>query len=373
MDQQRTTNILLVSITAIAIVIGFKLAQPVLLVLLLSVLLAYIMDPVMMALKRIGLSLFLAVLITGLFFLGIFFGAGTIIISNLISFGRRFPTYQNELMRWLDSLAGQIETLTGGNISLDLIEEVGKLPIGSYVINTTTYLASNISLLVLILFFAILFLSEKYYLPRKLAKVFAGRRAPRSRSKLPVILKHIDENLRKFLVVRTLISLAVGVSSGFALFLFGVEFAIIWGLLTFLLNFIPNIGSFISMVVPFLFSFVQYAGTPTPFLILLSLAFCQFITGVLMEPKFMGDTLNISLFFVFLSMFFWGWLWGAAGVLLAVPMTTSIKIILKNIPATSRYATLLEKLPTRRRLIHLRRKLKEELERLKQVSQKDES
>jgi len=345
MDSQKVTNILLLILTSVVIVAVFKLAQPVVLILFLAVLLAYIMDPIMMALKRVGLPLSLSVGLTGLLFLGIFFGAGTIVISNLISFGRKLPRYQNELIEWLNSLITRLDEVTQGEVSLNLTKELGRIPIGSFVVNTATTIASNISFLVLILFFAVLILAEKYHLPRKLVKVYHGHK----KHTVPAILKHIDTNLRKFIVVRTLISLAVGTTSGIILFLFGVEFAIVWGLLTFLFNFIPNIGSIIAALLPFIFSFVQFPGTLTPFWILLALTLCQFVTGVLMEPKFMGDILNLSLFVVFLSMLFWGWLWGAAGVLLAVPMTTSLKIILNNIPSTTRYALLLEKLNPRKR------------------------
>ena len=355
MDKQKTTNILLLAITAFLIVVVLKLAQPVVLVMFLAVLLAYIMDPIMMGLKRLGMPLFLAVFLTAVLFVGIFLGAGTIIISNLISFGRKLPQYQEVLMSWLNSLNAQIEDLSGGNVHFNLFEELRKVRIGSIVINTASTIASNVSFLLLIILFAVLFLVEKYHLPRKLVRIFSTRKTGKRKSMVPVVLKHIDTNLRKFLVVHTLISLAIGIVSGTVLFLFNVEFAIIWGLMTFLLNFIPNVGSFISMVLPFGFSFVQYAGTPTPFLILLSLALCQFVTGVLVEPKFMGNSLNLSLFIVFLSMLFWGWLWGAAGVLLAVPMTTSIKIILKTIPATSRFAIFLEKQTIRKRILQIQK------------------
>jgi predicted PurR-regulated permease PerM len=361
MNRERTTNLLLFFIAAFIIVLILKLAQPVVLVLLLAVLLAYIMDPIMMALKRLGLPLPLAVFITALLFLGIFTGAGTIIISNLISFGRKLPLYQDELATWLNSLNAQIEELIGERVHYSLLDEIAKLRIGNIVINTASTIASNLSFLLLTILFASLFLVEKYHLTRKLVKAFStrgtgGQRSAREKSMVPIILRHIDSNLRKFLVVRTLISLTVGTASGAVLFFFNIEFAFIWGLLTFLLNYIPNVGSLISMLLPFVFSFVRYGGTATPFLILLSLALCQFVTGVLMEPKFLGDTLNLTLFVVFLSMFFWGWLWGAAGVLLAVPMTTSIKIILSNIPATARYTIFLEK-PVSRQVLQKIREL----------------
>jgi predicted PurR-regulated permease PerM len=328
----------------------FKLAQPVVISMLLAVLLAYVMDPLMMGLKRLGLPLALAVTVTAILFLGLLFGAGTLLVSNLLAFARKLPGYKDQLLTMLENLAGSLSSLTADSINLDVIAEIRKLPVGSIVAGAARQIATNGSLALLVFLFSILILVEKYFLPRKLVKVFAGRKG----SKIPTMLKHIDTNLRRFIGVRTFVSLLIGTFSGIVLALFGVEFAIVWGFLTFLLNFIPNIGSWVAMMLPPVFSLIQFAGTATPFWIFLVLASCQFVTGMLLEPKIMGNRMNLSLFIVFLSMFFWGWLWGALGVLLAVPMTASIKIILKNIPATSRYAVMLERMP--RRVLYKRSK-----------------
>ncbi len=344
MDKQKLANLLLMLVGAFVIVLTLKLAQPVVIPMLLALLLAYVMDPLMMGLKRLGLPLGLAVAITALVFLGLLFGAGTLLLSNLVAFAGKLPEYKNQMLTLLDALAGSLKSLAGESINFDLFDEIRKLPIGSMVAGVAGQIATNSSLALLVFLFAILILVEKYFLPRKLVKMFAGRK----RSKIPIILKHIDTNLRNFIGVRTLISLLIGTMSGIVLALFKVEFAIVWGFLTFLLNFIPNIGSTVAVILPSLFSVLQFAGTTTPLWIFLCLGFCQFVTGILLEPKFMGSRMNLSLFIVFLSMFFWGWLWGAPGVLLAVPMTASLKIALKNIPFTARYAVMLEKLPRRR-------------------------
>ncbi|HUV08207.1 MAG TPA: AI-2E family transporter [Spirochaetia bacterium] len=352
MESSRTANTLLIMIAFFFLVVTLKLGQPVILALLLALLLAYVMDPIMMGLKKLGMHLALAVTFTTALFLGVFFGAGTLIVSNLISFGRRLPLYQIEFVRMVNSLTNEIKKIAGDNINLDFFEEIRKLPIGSIVIQTATTIASNVTLFLLVFLFSVLILIEKYNLPRKIVKVFSAHK----HSKIPVILKHVDTSLRKFIGVRTLISLSIGTASGLVLFLFGVEFAIIWGLLTFLLNFVPNIGSAIAMTLPSLFSVIQFPGTPVPLWIFASLAACQFVTGVVLEPKFMGDTLNLSLLVIFLSMFFWGWLWGPVGVILAVPMTTSLKIVLATVPSTSRFTVFLEKPRVRRKRTGTERK-----------------
>jgi AI-2 transport protein TqsA len=174
---------------------------------------------------------------------------------------------------------------------------------------------------------------------------------PREKSLIPVILRHIDSHLRIFLGIKALSSLAVGAGTALILAGFRVEFAVTWGFLTFLVNFIPTLGPIASIAAPVLISFVQYPTLLEPLLIAGILAVLHLGVSSLVEPKFMGQHLNLSFFVIFLSLFFWGWLWGPPGVLLAVPVTTSIKIMLERIPATSRFVLLLESARRRRPLL----------------------
>jgi predicted PurR-regulated permease PerM len=241
----------------------------------------------------------------------------------------------------IEELEGRLPAL----MSLDPLAQVREMPIGSMLLRSVRSVVNVTLQFLMVFFFAVLFLVEKYFIPRKLLRAFGPDRA----SRVPHILRHIDQSLRRYIGVKTLVSLVVALLSTGALLLFKVEFAVIWGVLTFLLNFIPSIGSITATILPFLFSFAQYGGTATPFWILLVLNSLQFTTGNMLDPMLMGTTLDLSLWVVFLSLLFWGWLWGPLGILLAVPMTTSIRIVLRNIPITARYATLLGKARLRER------------------------
>ena len=339
-DRRRSTNIVTMIVAAFAVVLVLKLAQPVILTLLLAIVLAYIMDPLMMLLRRtIGLPLWIAILTTAILFLGVFAGVGTIAYFNFVSFAGAFPTYQEALIERLNTFVEQVGSRVPYQLQFDPMDELRALPIGAVLLRMARSLLSGAMQFLVIYLFGVLFLIEKYFLPRKLVRVFRSDTG----SRMPVILRHIDASLRMYIGVKTLISLAVAVLSTVALIAFGVEFAVVWGMITFLLNFIPSVGSIASTLLPFIFSFVQYSGTPTPYYILMVLGGLQFTTGNILEPYFMGDSLNLSLFVVFLSLFFWGWLWGPPGILLAVPMTTSVRIVLRNIPATERFAHLFDK------------------------------
>jgi predicted PurR-regulated permease PerM len=171
---------------------------------------------------------------------------------------------------------------------------------------------------------------------------------PRRHSMVPIILKHVDRHLRAFLGIKALASLAIGIGTALILLAFRVEFAVTWGLLAVLLNFIPTLGPLTAIVMPVLISLVQVDGWLLPLAVAASLSILHLAISNLIEPRFMGERLDLSFFVIFLSLFFWGWMWGAAGILLAVPVTASLKIILERIPATARIAMLLGKTGRRR-------------------------
>jgi len=131
------------------------------------------------------------------------------------------------------------------------------------------------------------------------------------------------------MAIKTMISLATGLIIGFVLWLMGVDFFVLWALLAFLLNYIPNIGSIIAAVPAVILTFLQLGFVPAGFVIGLFVA-VNMVMGSVIEPKFMGRSLGLSTLIVFLSLIFWGWLLGMVGMLLSVPLTMIFKIALEN-------------------------------------------
>jgi AI-2 transport protein TqsA len=140
----------------------------------------------------------------------------------------------------------------------------------------------------------------------------------------------------------------IGASSGVALTLFQVEFAIVLGFLTFVLNFIPYLGSLVAVILPVLIALVQFASIGKALWLLLILVILQNLVAQILEPALVGSGLKITIPVVFFSLFFWGWFWGAPGVLLAIPLMTSLKIVMEDVPSLRPIALLLEKGPRRR-------------------------
>ena len=194
------------------------------------------------------------------------------------------------------------------------------------------------TLIVLLFFF---FLSaERQFIGVKLDKFFESENKRESFSR---IWSQIDRDIRIYLGVKTFVSMLVGIGGYIVLRVVGVDFAEFWGLILFLFNFIPNIGSFIATALPAILALVQFDGLRPALTVVIAITILQMVIGNLLEPQLMGKSLNLSPFVVIFSLAFWGALWGIAGMLLCVPFTVIVMIILANFESTRRFAVLLSK------------------------------
>ena len=152
---------------------------------------------------------------------------------------------------------------------------------------------------------------------------------------------NIGIQVRQYLLTKTLVSLITGAVTFLIVWFLGIDFPLIWAFLTFLLNFIPNIGSTIAVILPSLLSLLQFDSLFLPLLAFILLTSTQLTIGNIIEPRWMGFNLNLSPLIVLLSLIFWGWLWGVMGMILAVPLTATIKIIFENIETLRPFAILI--------------------------------
>lgn len=341
MEKNNITNIFLFIITLFITGIILRLAQPVIISILISLLLAYVMDPPVALLKKMGVPLWFSVLITAFIFLGIFTVFGIIIYSSLLDFARKFPSYQIKLTAMLTETISKIQIYSDEIFKTDLLNELKRIPIASIVLSMAGSIVNILLKFLVVFIYALLILYGKYRITHKIMRSFTREKG----KKIAIVLKHIDEGLRRYLGVKTLMSLLIGSCTTIILFFFNVEFAIILGCITFLFNFIPNLGSAVAVLFPPLIALIQYGSYSRSLWILITLVIFQNLIGNLLEPRIVGQRLKVTLTVVFFALLFWGWLWGAPGVLLAVPMTTSIKIVMANIPALQSFSRLMEKTP----------------------------
>lgn len=338
-ERQRLTNVLLLIVVIFIIGLVLKLVQPVITALLISVLLAYLMDTFIVFMRRFKVPLALAYALTIVIFVGIFLGVGYLIVRNMREFQVDFPTYEYKVLNMIQGVQRQAQDFLSAEIPFDPIAELKKLPLGVIALRTVRSVFGVTFDFAIIFFFAVLIVLGKHQYIRKILTAF-----PRSgRSRVPHTLSHIDKSLRRYLAVKSFVSAVAATLETLILLLFHVKFAVIFGFLTFVLNFIPTVGAIIATLLPTLFALAQLSEPLTVLWLLICIITVHMVVGNLLDPTLMGETLNLSLLVVFISLFFWGWLWGPVGILLAVPMTVSIKIILQNIPATAPFAAFLEK------------------------------
>ena len=157
------------------------------------------------------------------------------------------------------------------------------------------------------------------------------------------ILLKIDKSIGSYISIKTLVSLLTATLSYITLLLIGIDSALFFAFLIFLLNFIPSIGSLIATIFPALMALLQYGSeTYTPFiLVVVFVGAIQLVIGNFLEPKLMGNSLNISSLVVILSLTIWGVIWGVAGMVLSVPITVIMILIFSNFESTKKIAILL--------------------------------
>jgi AI-2 transport protein TqsA len=155
------------------------------------------------------------------------------------------------------------------------------------------------------------------------------------------VLDEVLSKISRYLVLKSLLSLVTGVGVTLILIAFDVEMAVLIGLLTFLLNFIPNVGFLLSTVLPLPLIFIEY-GFGGRFLAVLILSLVvQLIMGNFLEPRYLGESMDLHPVTILVFLIFWGLVWGVAGMFLAVPITAVMKIILDRFSTTKPVAELL--------------------------------
>ncbi len=327
----------------VAFVAGIVLyqLQSVLLPFILAIFLSYIFKPIVLYLKKKRVPSVVALLVVFVFILGLFFGLSSIIYSSFESFVREFPKYQNKLTVMLrdatlmvDSLAARYD-IKPENFNLsDIVDISAVTTVLTSGAGSFFTLLGNMIIVILLMFFILAGSGDL------ISKVHSSMTRKHSQ-RLASMIETIDARVRQYLITKTLISLATGGLTTGILLILGVDFALLWGFLTFLLNFIPNIGSAISVIFPLLISILQFDSLGTALLVLILLGATQFIMGNVVEPKLMEFSLNLSPLLVLVALFFWGWIWGVWGMILAVPMMSTLKIIFENVESLQPIAVLM--------------------------------
>ncbi len=195
----------------------------------------------------------------------------------------------------------------------------------------------NIGLIFVYLIF--IFLEQKYF--SKKMQIAAG--SEKNYRFIKNLLSAIDRDIRRYIGVKSLLSLTTAVGSWLVMRWVGLEFASFWALLIFILNFIPNLGSLIATIMPVLLALLQFDTSRPALMILMGIGIIQISVGNFIDPSLLGKSLNVSPLVIVLSLVFWGTIWKVPGMFLAVPITVIVMIILNSFESTRWAAKLMSR------------------------------
>jgi predicted PurR-regulated permease PerM len=318
-NSHRGTPFLIIAATVVIVLWGIYLAQSVLVLILVSVFLAFIGRVPAVWMERHHIPSVVAVLVVMGAMVVIILSIGVVVGASLTSFSSAWPSYQARLHDMILGLKGVLAR-KGIRITDDVL--LGYNNPGA-VMNFTAGLFAGLSSILsntlLVLFTMTFMLLEASGLPAKLRLVHDYPKAT-----LPTFAKFVAD-IKQYTVIKTLINLLAGVLITIWLTVLGVDFPVLWGFLAFLLHFIPSVGSVIAAVPAVTLALIQLGGgsaalTAAGYLVI------GMTLGNVVEPRVMGHRFGMSPLVVFLSLIFWGNLLGIVGALLCVPLTMTLKV-----------------------------------------------
>jgi len=331
------SRFLLSSACLIIIIAGLQAAAPILVPFLLSAFLAILCAPPLLWLesRRVPTALGVTLVLLGVLVIGLLITA--FVGSSLVEFRENLPFYQQRLA---EASTGLVAWLSSHGIDMSTEIMANAFDPGaamSLVGSLLSGLGGMLTNAFLIFLTVVFILFEAVSLPEKLRHAFGGDGSH-------VHLQRFIDSVKRYLAIKTTVSLGTGIVVAIWLAILDIDFPLLWGLLAFLLNFVPNIGSIIAAVPAVLLGFIQF-GPGSALMAATGYVVVNIIVGNVIEPRFMGKGLGLSTLVVFLSLVFWGWVLGPIGMLLSVPLTMIVKIGLEAREDTRWIAVLLDSAP----------------------------
>lgn len=300
-----------------------KSAYVVVLPLIMAWLLSFLVAPLVGFLTKYHVPHLLAIVVVLLILLGIVYLAGMYILGRAFAFAAVYPKYQAQWVVIINEIFDDVEWARDGASLIDVSKYVQQ-----YLFQFSSLALKFVSNLILVVIFLFFMLLGKKYSIYKVAHMFSENRG----GQFLHITRTTSHGIRRYLGLQFVISAVTGMCVAAGLSIIGVEFAITWGVLAFVLNFIPNIGSIVASIPPVLVAMVQYYPSFWPAVATgFTLLAIQQTIGNFIAPKVLGDSLDLSPVVILLALLFFGWMWGIVGAILSVPIAVAIKIACDNI------------------------------------------
>lgn len=316
------SNVLTAAASMIIIIAGLKSAQDLVVPFLLAAFIAVLCLPLLNWLESKKIPTALNILLVILLALTAGLLLALVVGTSLHDFSRTLPSYQarlDEETRAIFSWLNQRGVELSPQIVLDYFDPGAAMKVAA---NTLSGLGAVLTDGFLILLTVIFILFEASSLPNKM------RRALGDPEHSFAQFGRVTRSVQSYLVIKTAVSLLTGFGVSLWLVFLGVDYPVLWGLLAFMLNYVPNIGSIIAAVPAVLLGFIQFGGSRA-LLVMLGYLVINIVVGNVIEPRYMGKQLGLSPLVVLLSLVIWGWVLGPVGMLLSVPLTMIVKIAME--------------------------------------------
>ncbi len=316
---------LVLSASVVVVIAGLRAASSIIVPFMIAVFVAMISVPLQTWLLARKVPTSLAVLLTVLADMLVLVGLGFLIAGSFQGFTEAAPRYLARLTALARALIQWVNSFGIGEISSEAVTSMLNTGMVLDILNNAVRGAAAVLSNFVLIFLTITFiLLEAAGFPLKL------ERARGHLSQSSDRFDKIKKDVQQYLVVKTLVSLITGLLVGISLGLIGLDFPVLWGLLAFMLNYVPNLGSIIAAVPPVLLAIIQFGSAGPAIAVAVVFVIVNMVLGNIVEPNLMGRRLGMSTLVVFLSLVFWGWVWGPVGMLLSVPLTMIVKIMLEN-------------------------------------------
>jgi predicted PurR-regulated permease PerM len=315
----------------VIVIAGLMAARGIMIPFLLAAFIALLCAPLLAWLKNKGMNSAVALIlviggmITALSALGVLIG------NSISSFSSQVSQYEAGLRGVAANLGTWLQ-----NHNIDVTqEELGQILKPSAVIGQISAVLMGLSGLIsnglIVILLVAFMLLEANILPKKIEAI---------NSEIMSTLSGFTNDINRYIALKSMISLATGIIVTVMLLVIGVDYALLWGVFAFLLNFVPNIGSLIAAIPPILLALIQLSPIHALF-VAGGYLVINMLIGNIIEPRIMGQGLGLSTLVIFVSLLFWGWVLGPVGMLLSVPLTMMIKVALQSQPQTEWIAILL--------------------------------
>lgn len=323
----------IVKLAAVVIIIaGLIAAKTIVIPILLAVFITILISPLLIWLQEKGLNSAFALLSVVVMLIVVMSLLGLLISTSLNDFSSNLPLYEEKLRSTLGGFLNFMHE-KGFEFSERPIREFvnpGKIALfASDIVKGFGAALTNGFMILLLVVFMLL---EASVLPKKLKAIHADASSHAA---------EFLENVKQYMLIKGIFSFITGLLVYLSLLLIGLDYALLWGVLAFMLNFVPNIGSILAAIPAVVLALIQL-GFIGALEVAVVFVIVNIVLGSILEPKYMGQGLGLSTLVVFVSLIFWGWVFGPIGMLLSIPLTIMVKLGLQVNPKTQWIAILLD-------------------------------